>query len=150
MLAGLPALRSQSTAVKTPVTTVISDYATSIDTLIDIDQDIALGSGDPALADSVRALGVISRIEEETSEQRAALGAAQTENTFRPGMLDALVTAQAEMQVNIPEFGDAATPQQAALYRRTVAGPAHSEVVDAVGMLGVADVGPEPTRATTK
>jgi hypothetical protein len=123
VLAGLPALRQQSTNVRAPVTTVILKYATSIDSLIDIDQDIALGSGDPVLADNVRALGVISRIEEETSQQRAALGAALTETTFTAGMHDALVTAQAEMQANIPELGDAATPQQAALYRKTVAGP---------------------------
>jgi len=123
VLAGLPALRRQSTTLRhASVTTMISDYATSIDSLIDIDQDIALGSGDPTLANSVRALGVISRIEEETSQQRAALGAAQTENTFKPNVLDALVTAQAEMQANIPEFGAAATPQQAALYRQTVSG----------------------------
>ena len=122
VLAGLPALRQKSTSVKTAVTTMISDYGTSIDTLINIDQDIALGSGDATLADSVRALGVISRIEEETSQQRAVLGAAQTENTFGPNMLAALVTAQAEAQDNVPEFGDAATPDQAALYRRTVSG----------------------------
>jgi signal transduction histidine kinase len=123
VLAGLPGLRSRSTAPKAAVTIVISDYATSIDSLVDIDQDIALGSGDPTLADSVRALGVISRIEEETSQQRAALGAAQTDNTFHVGVLNALITAQAEMQANVPEFGDAATPQQAALYNKIVAGP---------------------------
>jgi signal transduction histidine kinase len=124
VLNGLPALRSQSTSFQTAsVTTMISRYATSIDTLIDIDQDIALGSGDATLADSVRALGVISRIEEETSQQRAVLGAAQTEDTFGPNMLAALVTAQAEAQDNVPEFGDAATPEQAALYHRTVSGP---------------------------
>jgi signal transduction histidine kinase len=123
VLDGLPALRRKSTTAKTAsVTAMISEYGTSIDTLIDIDQDIALGSGDATLADSVRALGVISRIEEETSRQRAVLGAAQTENTFGPNMLAALVTAQSEAQDNVPEFGDAATPEQAALYRRTVSG----------------------------
>ncbi|MDQ2877431.1 MAG: nitrate- and nitrite sensing domain-containing protein, partial [Actinomycetota bacterium] len=123
VLASLPALRRQSTTVKAPVTGVIGSYATSIGSLLDIDQDIALGSGDPTLANSVRALGLLSRIEEETSQQRAALGAAQTLGTFGPGLLAALVTAQAEMQDNIPEFEDAATAQQAALYNRTVSGP---------------------------
>ena len=132
VLAGLPALRSESTTLRTAqktklptgsVTGVIASYAAAIGSLLDIDEDIALGSGDPTLANSVRALGVVSQIEEETSQQRAALGAAETLQTFGPNMLAALVTAQAEMQANIPTFEDAATPQQAALYNRTVSGP---------------------------
>jgi signal transduction histidine kinase len=126
VLSGLPGLRRQSTNVRSAsVTGVISAYATSIGSLLDIDQDIALGSGDAALANTVRALGVISGIEEETSQQRAALGAALSLKppTFGPGVHDALVTAQAEMLADIPAFEDAATPQQAALYRQTVSGP---------------------------
>jgi signal transduction histidine kinase len=124
VLAGLPALRGQSTNLRTAtVTGVIGSYASRIGSLLDIDQDIALGSGDPELANSVRALGIISRMEEETSQQRAALGAGQTENTFGPGVLAALVTAQAEAQSDLPEFEDAATAQERALYRKTVTGP---------------------------
>jgi Nitrate and nitrite sensing len=126
VLAGLPGLRVQSTTIQTAsVTGVIANYATSVGSLLDIDQDIALGSGDPALANSVRALGVISRIEEETSQQRAALGAVLSLKppTFGPNVLEALVTPQSEMQADIPDFESAATAQQAALYNRTVSGP---------------------------
>ena len=122
-LSGLPALRRQSTSAGASVVKVTAAYTTSINSLLDIDDDIALGSGDPTLAGSVQALGVISRIEEETSEQRAALGAALTLSTFKPGVLTDLTMAQAETQANVPEFEDAATAQQATLYRHTVAGP---------------------------
>jgi hypothetical protein len=123
VLAGLPDLRSQSILPKATVTGVIGAYASRIGSLLDLDQDIALGSGDPDLANNVRALGVISHMEEETSEQRAALGAGQTENTFGPNVLTVLVTAQAETQSDLPEFEDAATAQERALYARTVTGP---------------------------
>jgi signal transduction histidine kinase len=121
-LAALPSLRAASTGAKASVVGVIANYAASISTLLNIDDDIALGSGDASLASSVRALGQISRIEEDTSQQRAVLGAALTLKTFEPGMLTDLVTAQAAEQAGIPQFDAVATPQQAALYRNTVSG----------------------------
>jgi signal transduction histidine kinase len=138
VLAALPALRSQSTSAKASPVEVISAYATSIDALLDIDDDVALGSGDPALSSDIKALGEISRIEEEASQQRAALGAALSVGTFQTGMYADLITAQAEMQSNIPEFADAATAQQAALYSHTVTGPqvaaADAEEQQAIGL----------------
>jgi signal transduction histidine kinase len=124
VLAGLPALRRQSTDLpKASATHTIAAYSATISSLLDIDQDIALGSGDPTLANSVRALGAISQMEEEVSRQRAALAVGQTEGTFGPGVLTVLVTAQAEENAGVPEFDAAATGPQAALFRDTVAGP---------------------------
>jgi hypothetical protein len=124
VLAGLPALRRQSTNLpKASATHTIAAYSATISSLLDIDQDIALGSGDPTLANSVRALGAISQMEEAVSRQRAALAVGQTEGTFGPGVLTVLVTAQAEENAGVPEFDAAATGPQAALFRDTVAGP---------------------------
>jgi hypothetical protein len=121
-LRGLPALRRQSVGAGA-VPGVVQGYAVTIDALIALDDDIAPSSGDPALASSVHALSVISAIAEQASEQRAYLAAALIEGTFGPGLLAGLVTARAQLSAAVPAFISAATPEQAALYSATVAGP---------------------------
>jgi signal transduction histidine kinase len=122
VLAGLPDLRAAANSTDLPVLPVVAKYTAAIDSLLRIDNDIALDSGDPVLASNVRALGVISRIEEETSEQRAYLAYAFTQESLAQGVLSALTTSQAEMNDNISEFNASGTAQQTSLYANTVAG----------------------------
>jgi signal transduction histidine kinase len=122
VLQGLANLRTASVGTFLPALIVVSKYTSAIDSLLAIDDDIALDSGDPVLASSVRELGVISRIEEGTSQQRAILAYAFTQEHFGPGVLSALTTAQAEMNDNISEFDNSASPQQTSLYQNTVSG----------------------------
>jgi signal transduction histidine kinase len=122
VLTGLPALRNSAINTSLPALPVVVDYRDDIDQLLRIDDDIALDSGDPALASSVRALTIVSRIEEEASEQRAYLAYALTQETFGPGVLSALNTAFAQMTDNIAEFNASATAPQVSLYSTTVSG----------------------------
>jgi signal transduction histidine kinase len=122
VISGLPDLRAAANSTSLPALIVVSKYTAAIDSLLRIDNDIALDSGDPVLASNVRALGVISRIEEEASEQRAFLAYAFTQESLTPSVLSALTTAQAEMNDNISEFNASGTAQQTSLYANTVAG----------------------------
>jgi signal transduction histidine kinase len=122
VLRDLPNLREAAINTQLPALVVVSQYTAAINSLVAVDDDIALDSGDPVLASSVRALGVISRIEEEASEQRAMLAFAFTQERFGSGVLPALTTAQAQMNDNIGEFTDSATPAQSALYQNNVSG----------------------------
>jgi signal transduction histidine kinase len=122
VLSTLPDLRKNAIDTKTPASNIVVSYTNSIDQLLGIDDDIALDSGDPTLASSVRSLSTISRIEEEASEQRAYLSYALTRGSFGPGVLSALTTAQAQMNDNISEFQSSGTQQQVTLYNTTVSG----------------------------
>jgi signal transduction histidine kinase len=122
VLSNLPDLRSSAVGTNTPALPVVTNYTSDIEELLGIDEDIALDSGDPSLASSVRALTVISRIEEEASEQRAYLAYAFTQGSFGPHVLSSLTSAQAEMTDNISAFKASATAPQVALYGNTVSG----------------------------
>ncbi len=122
ILTGLPDLRAAATTTQLPALSVVSRYTSAINSLLAIDDDITLDTGDPALASTVRALGFVSRIGEEASEQRAFLADAFTQGGYGPGVLTALTSAQAEETDNFTEFTDSATAAQVSLYNNTVSG----------------------------
>ncbi len=100
-----------------------TQYASMIDELLAIDDNIALDSGDPALNNDVRALNLVSLIAEEASEQRGLLAYAfAQEGPFNPQVLSDVTTALEEQNANIAEYNRVATPQQVALYTSSVAG----------------------------
>jgi signal transduction histidine kinase len=121
LLSDIPALRASSMGTALPVLQVTSEYTNLIDSLLAIDDDIALGSSDQALATDVRAMGLVSRIAEEASEQRALLTYAYSLGLFQPGVLSALTAAEDEENANVGQFDVAATPQQLALYNNEIA-----------------------------
>jgi len=119
----LPPLRTASTTTQLPATQVLAQYASMIDELLAIDDNIALDSGDPALNNDVRALNLVSLIAEEASEQRGLLAYAfAQEGPFNPQVLSDVTTALEEQNANIAEYNRVATPQQVALYTSSVAG----------------------------
>ncbi len=122
LLNELPVLRSAALTTSLPALAVVNSYTTLIDQLLAIDDNIALGSGDQALATDVRALSLVSRISEETSEQMAFLTIAYTNGNFPPNVLSALTAASAEEAANVAQYDVSASPQQVTLYRTTVAG----------------------------
>jgi signal transduction histidine kinase len=122
VLANLPNLRSSAINTNQPALPVVTLYTADIDQLLGIDQDIALDSGDPVLASSVRALTVISRIEEEASEQRAYLAYALTQGNFGTNVLSSLTSARAEQADNISAFKASATSAQVTLWNNTFQG----------------------------
>jgi hypothetical protein len=95
-LGDLTALRSSSLKTELPALTVLTKYTNLIGALLALDDDIALSAGDQQLATNVRALGLVSRIREETSQQQALLSDAYSLNEFAPGVLAALTAAPSD------------------------------------------------------
>ncbi|HEY2505470.1 MAG TPA: nitrate- and nitrite sensing domain-containing protein [Streptosporangiaceae bacterium] len=123
LLNSLASLRAAATQTDLPATDVLTKYTSVIDELLTIDNSIALSSGDPTLTADVRALNLVSLIEEEASEQRGLLAFAFAEDAqMTPQILSDLTTAQAAEQANVAEFDRSATAQQVAFYTNTVAG----------------------------
>jgi signal transduction histidine kinase len=122
-------LRTAAVSTHLPVVVVMTKYTSIIDGLLAIDDNIALGSGDPALTSDVRSLNLVALIAEEASEQRGLLdytlaqdSAAAGNYHFNSLVLSAVQTAQEEQNANLAEYGRVATPQQVSLYNNTVSG----------------------------
>ena len=124
---GLPALRFAAVHTRLPVLAVIQQYENTIDAVLALNDEIALGSNDSALADTVRVLGFISRMKEEASEQGAILTSALApdlvgKGSFRPDKVAALTTSETEQASNLQEFGISATAAQRQLYQSALSG----------------------------
>ncbi len=120
-IAGIPALRSAATTTQIPSLAVIQQYAATIDQLLALEEEIATGGNDAALADTVRVVGLVSGMKEQVSREQAILTSALTPdlvgaNQFQPGQLSALSAAQAEQQADVSQFKLAATSGQRRLY----------------------------------
>jgi signal transduction histidine kinase len=118
---GLPALRSVAASSQIPSLAVIQEYAATIDQLIALEDEIAAGSNDAALADTVRVVGLISASKEEVSQEQAILTSALTPDLvgaaqLGPGQLTAINAAQAEQAADLAQFGLIATSSQRRLY----------------------------------
>ena len=97
----------------------MTGYTSMIEQLLAIDDNIALGSGDPTLNNNVRALNLVSLIAEEASEQRGLLVYAfAQEGQINPQVLTDAQNAVEEQNANVAEFERVGTPQQIALYNR--------------------------------
>ncbi len=119
----LPDLRSYATASSAPALTAITAYTLANADLFTFDDDIAQQAGSSALVGKVRALGALSRMKEQTSLQRAILGAALINGQFATGMLNTLVGAQAQQATDLASFETSATLSDTQILNNTVAGP---------------------------
>ena len=118
---GLPALRSVAASSRIPSLTVIQEYAATINQLIALEDEIAAGSNDAALADTVRVVGLISAAKEEVSQEQAILTSALTADLvgaakLGPGQLSAINAAQAQQSADLAQFGLIATSAQRQRY----------------------------------
>ena len=119
----LDPLRTAAITTQLPAVDVMTGYTKMIDGLLSIDDDIALGSGDPALNNDVRSLNLISLIDEQASEQRGLLAYSFAQDQkFDPNVLADVQTAQEEQAANFAEYNRVATAQQVALYQSSVQG----------------------------
>jgi hypothetical protein len=120
----LPHYRSAAAHTLAPSLTVISDYSEAIANLFTLNDQIIQGSSDATLANTVRALGALSRAEDQASQQRGILYAALVTGQFEPGAATALISAQAQQAAEFAEFQSAATINEQQVYSDRVAGPA--------------------------
>jgi signal transduction histidine kinase len=117
----LPALRHAAVSTELPPLTVINGYGTTITQLLALEDQVASGSNDASLADSVRVLNLISSMKEEVAQQQAIITSALPEslvgaNPLTASALTALSQQAAEQAANLAAFNLAATPAQRQLY----------------------------------
>ena len=122
-IAELPGLRRHAAQSQAPVLAVINGYSVATAGLFPINDGIADLSGNSALITSVRALGSLSRMKNQASEQQVILGLALAEGHFGPGARTALITAQAQQASDLVSFRSSATPQESWALTVTLAGP---------------------------
>jgi len=119
----LRGLRDAALRTQLPSLPVITDYSESIADLFSLNDEIAQGSADSTLEDSVRTLGSLSRMVEQASAQRALLYAAFTEHGFEPGALQDLITAQAAQAGELTSFQASGSLAEQQFFDNTVTGP---------------------------
>jgi len=121
-LSELPYLRQASAKTQLYPLAVEQKYTDLIDKLIVIDDQTAQGTGDPVLAQTAGVLGLVSRMKEAASEQRAMLAAALLQGKLSPAEASALNAAQASQQSAQQAFNLAATGPQRAQWNNAVSG----------------------------
>jgi signal transduction histidine kinase len=140
---GLDALRSTATSTQIPSLVVIQEYASIIDQLLALGNEIATGSNDAALVDTVRVVGLISGMKEEVSQEQAILTSALTPDLvgatqLQRGQLSAINAAQAEQQADQAQFSLTATGSQQQLYENALssaqADRAQAQVQEAIAL----------------
>ena len=122
-IAELPALRWHAAQSQASALGVINGYAAATAGLFGVNDGIADSSGNSALISSVRALGSLSRMKDQVSQQQAILGAALAAGHLGPGALTALAIAQARQASELVSFRSSATPEESWALAHTLAGP---------------------------
>ena len=122
-IAELPGLRRHAAQSQASALAVINGYSAATDGLLPVNDGIADLSGNSALITSVRALGSLSRMKDQASQQQAILGAALAEGHFGPGAFTALTSAQAQQASDLVSFRSSATPEESWALTGTLAGP---------------------------
>jgi len=122
-IAELPGLRRQAARTRARALAVIDGYSAAIAGLFPVDESIAELSGNSALTTSARALGWLSRMKDQASQQQAILGAALAEGRFGPGVLAALTNAETQQASELAAFRGLATPEESWALTDTLARP---------------------------
>ena len=79
-------------------------YSEVVATLLAFDNDIAAGSSNAQLAQTVISLATVAQLEEQASQQRALLYAGLFQGGFEPGALNGLTSAQSSEASDLATF----------------------------------------------
>ena len=120
VLQALPALRQAAITTQLPPLVVVQKYTQLIQDLQALEAETSQGSGDAALSQTVRVLGLVSTMKEEASEQRAILTGALLQGQLTSGDLAALNAALADQQSNLQAFNTSSTVAQRQLWNDSV------------------------------
>ena len=126
-VAELPGLRREAAQNQGSPLAVINGYSAATAGLFPVSDGIADLSGNSTLIASVRALGSLSRMKDQASEQQAILAAALAEGHFGPGALTALIAAQAQQASDLGSFRSSATREEGWALSETLASPMASQ-----------------------
>jgi signal transduction histidine kinase len=119
-LANVRLLRQAATTTQLPGQVVVTKYATIIDDLVALIDVTGQGTSDAALGQAIRVLGLVSRMKEEASEQRADLSLGLLQGSLSPMELSALNSAIAEQASNLASFNTTASIAQRQLWNNSV------------------------------
>jgi signal transduction histidine kinase len=122
-VADLPGLRSRAAQRHASALAVIRGYSAATAGLFPVNDGIADLSDDSALISSVRALGALSRMTDQASQQQAILAAALARGRFDAGALTALTVAQAQQASDLALFRGSATPEESWALDKTLSAP---------------------------
>ena len=100
---------------------VMQKYSRIVTDLQVLEQNTAEGVSDVTLVQAVGVLGLVSRMKEDASQQRAILTAALIQHVLDPGSRTALLTAQSDQAANGASFTLSATNAQRQLFQNSVA-----------------------------
>ncbi len=118
----LEGLRVAALSSKLPALPMITDYSQAVAEMFAVNDDIAQDSANPALSDSVRTLGLLSRMKDQASQQRAILYAAFISGQITPNALSALTSAKGQQASELATFMASTTVGQRQRYADTVTG----------------------------
>ncbi len=119
-LQNLTELRKAATGTQLPALVVVQKYTTIIQDLIALIDVTGQGTSDATLGQAIRVLGLVSRMQEEASEQRAILAEGLLVGQLSPNELTALNSALAEQQSNLSSFDTTASIAQRNLWNDSV------------------------------
>jgi signal transduction histidine kinase len=120
----LPEIRNAALTTRYPAVAVIQDYDTRIAAFDTFSNDIAAGSGNATLQNSVAVLNALLRMEDDASLQRAYLyqGLARTPPSLTSDALSKLTQAQSKQQADTSQFDTVASVTEAQNLNNTVSG----------------------------
>jgi signal transduction histidine kinase len=87
---------------------MIADYTDVISAMLAFDDEIAVGSSNAQLAQTVSSLGSLAQVEDDASQQRAILYAVLLQRQFGLGGLQTLIGAQSDQDSSLATFETAA------------------------------------------
>lgn len=131
-LQSLGVLRRDATTTLEPALDIIDEYAVTTSQLLNLDDQLASGTTDPALSADLGAFSALARAEDQGAQERAILDAAFAANQYQTGDWAALSSANAQELADLTLFDNVATTAQQQQLQTTVAG---QQVNDAEGML---------------
>ncbi|HEY1344771.1 MAG TPA: nitrate- and nitrite sensing domain-containing protein [Streptosporangiaceae bacterium] len=136
-LQNLPDLRLE--AMQSTLTApILQKYSRIITDMLVLEQNTGQGVGDVTLAETVRVLGLVSRMKEDASQQRAILSAALIQHTLDPGSRTALLTAQSDQAANQVSFSLSSTNAQRQQFQDSMRGSlvplANSQIAGALAL----------------
>jgi hypothetical protein len=115
-LRSLPSLRKRALTTHMQAIDVIDEYNAVVNSLLALDDQVALSSTDPQLTSTARSMAPIARQEDELAMQRAIVVYGLEAHNLNPAMRGRLTVSVADERADLAEFRVFATPSQVAMF----------------------------------
>ncbi|MCP2332576.1 sensor histidine kinase [Actinoalloteichus caeruleus] len=106
-----------------PHVAVITTYTSMIDTLLQLNRELAASAADTEVSSTFRGTEAVARAKEQIAIQRSVLLTAAQEGSFVTGQTDVVSRASAQYAAALTEFQNTASVSEANFYADTVTGP---------------------------